>query len=144
MAARIVICLLGLCCCSLAWGQRYSDQLRLGVWTGQSELSAELRLCVTPGLYNVYAESSENNGRFRLRSGNDRMNYRVFWSETAGVRQTRLRHRRWAGPFWANWRGFFCRFGPNAFLSVQVRQGQLERAPAGAYSGQLYLLIYPE
>ena len=123
MAARIVICLLGLCCCSLAWGQRYSDQLRLGVWTGQSELSAELRLCVTPGLYNVYAESSENNGRFRLRSGNDRMNYRVFWSETAGVRQTRLRHRRWPDRFGPTGGDSFVALGLMPFSRCRCAKG---------------------
>jgi hypothetical protein len=125
------------------------DDIRLGTWPGGGELVGEDSHCVkgpTPdGRFRLIARGDGPGNAFVLRSGTDRLRYRVAYDDGAGgyvqlspnTPRRNLRGARNDGAFRACQRAGQGR----ERLRVRIPADELSAARAGAYQGTLTLTV---
>lgn len=116
--------------------------------SGDSALSQSI--CVfsstSSSTYSITAFGDGNGGSFSLTSQRDDIPIEVWWSDdptqSGGVL---LAPAREAGPFFSSARQQRCNSGSSnsASLTIMVREAAKSDAPAGAYTGQLTLIVAP-
>lgn len=96
------------------------------------------------GTYTLTAYGSGENGKFSIIDGQrNSLNYHVSYDDgTGSIAVTSSLALR--GRLNANTQSVQCAGGNNASITIQVDAEEVDKAPAGTYSGGLTLVVSPE